>query len=243
MPDAVLIKADRPGTRGALSAFSFRSVDEQAKSILEQARAEADAILAEARREAEQLRRTERERAVEEGRTEGREQGHREGLKEGLAAGRQQGLEQAQAAFIDAAAPAGEALHALLEDFEARREALVRDAEQSMLGLAVAIAGRVVRGHLRLHPEAVREQAEAVIRLVARRHEVTLCLHPNDTELVTKHIPALKAQFTDLQHVRVQAEPELPRGSVRAIAGNGTAELNLEHALDELAEAVLGGAP
>src|SRR5687768_788959 len=95
----------------ALTAFSMRDVEEQAKALLLRSRQVAERLLAEAQREGEAIK----TRAHAEGLAEGRRQGLERGLEEGRTAGRQQALEEHRSTLTQAVAAltsAGQALDA-----------------------------------------------------------------------------------------------------------------------------------
>jgi len=240
MPEATLIKARHARSAGSLVSFTFQDVEEQAQRIIADAHAEAERMLADARQEIDELRESERRVVAERARNEGFTQGYEEGLRKGHEEGRAAGTEQGRDAFVDAAAPAGEALHALLSELEHHHAALRQDAEQELLELAVAIARRVVKHAFEVHPHAVADQVRELLTLAADRHRVVVSVHPQDFEVVSDTLPALRSLFADLGEISVSADDTLSRGSARLRTDNGLVELNIEEALDQLAVGILG---
>jgi len=135
--------------------------------------------LEEAKVQAEQIRRKAHREGIEAGRTEGIEQGRIEGIKRGLA----------EADDVRAT------LAALIDDLQRHRAALKADAEHHLIDLALAVAARVVKGHIDLDASVVRRNITAAVELVAAADRLRILVAPEDVQTVKDFLPDLASRL------------------------------------------------
>ncbi len=199
--DAVVLDLHDLGVRGA--------------AVLEQARREADKILSEARAERELLI----SGARDEGHAEGREAGHAEGLD----AGRAEGREAALGEWREKLAAFDAVWGAVLDEFTHARDAMLVEARTDVIRLAVLIAERVIKRAVEHDPSVVQAQMGEALGLLSRRTRARVAVHPEDEALAREAAPALLARFDKAEHIEIETDPLLDRGSctVRTDEGGG----------------------
>jgi flagellar assembly protein FliH len=240
MSAATIIKATKTADFGTLERFHFGSVEEQARRIVADAKKQAAELLEAAKAEIEQLREAERNAVSNKAYAEGFEKGLQEGRIKGEAEGLATGDADARKEFAAETTPAAAALSEALHEIQTQRTELRQNAESELLSLAVRIAERIVRRELTINPGAVVPQVTALIAQLADRSRVTVILNPQDMQVVQDHTPALHREFADLSEVELRADETVTRGGVRIRAGSGEAAIDIDRALSDLADAVLG---
>jgi flagellar assembly protein FliH len=203
----------------------------QAEQIRDRARRQAGQILVEARQEAERLT------------AEARESGRQEGLEAGRAQGEQAGREAGHAQALQQSAEDLSKLQqgwtAALERFDAERSQMMLEARQSMLELAIALAGKIVKRVPEVDPTVVHDQLAAAIEQMARPADVTVHIHPDDRPVVEQAMPELTARFGDLQHVTWSTDASIDRGGCRITYGKACIDATLDRQLQRITESLL----
>lgn len=198
------------------------SAKAHARSIIEEAHAERGRIIA---------------GAAEKGFAEGRAAGDAKGFEEGLARGAAQAL-----------AEQGEAARGLiaswrkaLDDFEARREGLHREASGGVLALAIAIAERLVKRAIEHDPMVVVRQMEEAISLATSSATLAVMVSPMDESLASSVLGPLLARLGSASHATLHADASLSRGSVVVRTGAGEVDARIETQMERIVRAILPG--
>lgn len=160
-----------------------------------------------------------------------REQARAEGMRQGYAAGCEQGMQAASAA----AAALGKTLDQMHEVGERMAAALEQDA----VGLALALAAKILAGALEVQPERVLDIVRGALRHIAQRRSITILVDPADMEIVSAAIGQLGAQAGGIEHCEVHADRRVGRGGaiVRTLEGEVDAcvDTQLEQAREVIA--------
>jgi flagellar assembly protein FliH len=192
----------------------------------------------EARRELDRLRAE--AKAAEAERDRIREQARREGLE----LGRKEALEAASKAERERVARETAPLAGLLEKaaagVEARVQELAAAAERDLLGLALAVAGKIVKAEVRSNPAAAGENLRRAIELTARRQELRILAHPEDLALLEAWLPDLRRRFADLGRVDFEASESVGRGGVVVRSREGSVDASVASQLAEIERGLLG---
>ncbi|MBV6514573.1 MAG: hypothetical protein HPKKFMNG_00201 [Planctomycetes bacterium] len=226
--------------RGALLSFSFVSIEEQAHSLLEDARTQAQAIVAQSRQLAETAAATEREAARSAGHAEGFAQGLKEGLLRGEEQGRAAAAQAARQEFEAAHQPAAQALAELLAKFRQVRTQLLEDARHDLMDLALNMAQRICRRSFEVDDQSVVRLAQEAIALTYDRSALDITLHPDDLAALTQQLPTLKSAFSDLGEANLHADCSLKRGEVRVGSRRGLVAVSPDTQLQQMADILLG---
>ncbi len=190
--------------------FRFIDFQVQAAEIVDRARADAEEILREAKGEAERIR----ERARGEGAAEGREQGARE-ERARLAGETQRSVDL---------------VVRLVREVEARRAELVQEAERDLVRLAIAIAGRVVKGEIRAKRRVAEENVRTAAALAAGRQGLVARVHPDDLKSI---------ELPRLGPLVLQADPSIERGGCVVELAPGEIDLQIATQLDQIEKGLL----
>ena len=164
----------------------------QADLMLQEAREEADRLMAQARSDVEQELEAIRAGARDEGYREGYSQGTMKAMEDGardreVVAGR---LEQEIAAFLEKATLA--------------REEMLRQTEEEMLDLCLAVAEKVVRVSLKSSSDVIVRMIQTATERMRRQEWVHIYISGCDTRSVAQISPALTTSLGALsQHIKI----------------------------------------
>ncbi len=149
-----------------------------------------------------------------------------EAYQSGLSAGRAQGAEEAAAEQR----PVLERLSRAVGEIAEQRRRFRREAEEDVVGLAVAIGRRVLHRELSLDPEALLGVVKAALKKIEGREVNRLRVHPADAAVVRKHFE----QTERTVRIEVQPDANLERGAVLFDTVRGTLDASVETQLAEI---------
>ncbi|WP_428939496.1 FliH/SctL family protein [Fontivita pretiosa] len=218
----------------ALSPFSMRDIEAQARQIILRAQQQAEQVLAEAQQQAGQIR----QRAYDQGFAAGREDGLKSGAQEGRSAGQQAALAEHRARLEQLI----KALSAAASELDASRRRLQADATAELIRLAVAIARRVTKLQGALDPSVLTANVTEAIRLVVQSSDVRIAVHPSQKQVLAEVLPALKVQWPQLQHVELVEDATLLPGGCRIFTASGEIDADLDRQIDRVAADLLPAA-
>ncbi len=229
---AKIVKSDDvPSRLPDLQGLDVRDLHEEARRIVESAKARADAMMAEAKRVAEELRIAARE--------EGRKAGLAQGRTEGVEQGRKEGREQAARQVSERTATTALAIEAALRALEDAKRAMERDAHAELLALALQIAAKVV-GAAAGDPEVVRLSVTRAVELACTRIGVVVRLHPRDLDAVRDFLPELHRRFADLEPVQIVADESVGPGGCVVTTREGSVDATLATQMEEIGRLLAG---
>lgn len=181
---------------------------------LDQAKTQAEALVVAAEREADRIR----------------EDARRAALEEGYAAGRADALQEL--------APAAEALATALAAARAREVEVAERIERDAVGLAAAIAEKVVAGAIAVEPERVLDVIRGALRAIVERESVVLQVNPDDLELVRDSLTEIAASLGGIDHLEVQGERRVERGGALLRTSVGEVDARVQTKLEKARAAV-----
>ncbi len=229
----VLKASEAAGQASRFKRFSFQDVQAEAREITARARTEAEQIVAAARGEAGALR--------EQARAEGFAAGETRGLAEGREAGHAEALAAAKAAFEQSQAMLVSALSTALDNADREKRKLLAAAHNDLIGLALAVAERVVKCVGRLDRDAAVANASEAIDLAGRRSDMVLEVHPEDHDAVKRFAETLLTGDEERRHVRVVSEEEISPGGCRFRSAEGSVDATLETQIERIVRHLLPG--
>ena len=150
----------------------------------------------EAERQAEELVKQAELKALEI-RREAEKQGFQEGLKRG----------------DDQVVAQVNSLAEMLSGFVSLKQDLLEQYEAQLLDLSMIIARKIVHQELVQHPEAIAAIARETIREMPAKGPIALKVHPDDYQVLHDLLPAMQAEFEQLEQVQLVATEGLERGS------------------------------
>ncbi len=158
--------------------------------------------------------------------------------------GRQAALEAARHAALEAMhaqwrtlAPA---LQHAIDDLVRLRSSWFRHWEQEVIHVAVAIAGRLVRGELSRRPEIAQQWIRETLELASSSHTLTLRLNPADYEALGSLRDTLCQEFGNLAPTNILADPQVAPGGCRVDTQYGHIDQQLDTQLARIEEELTG---
>ena len=206
---------------------------QQAQRMRVRAQQEADQILAAARTRAVEL--------ADEAQRSGHEKGFAEGKAEGLAEGHRTGHAEALSQSSDAIAQLQQRWSQAADEWDASRQEVERDAQESTLKLACMLAERIVRRVPQVDESVVVDQVNAAIEHVIGPVRVTVRVHPQDRPLMEDALPEVVHRLGTSSHVDLIEDETIERGGCIVEHGSGRIDATLATQLDRLTTALLPG--
>lgn len=164
----------------------------QAELILKQAREEAEELIANARAAAKAEQ--------EEIRMGARDEGYREGYAQGIS----KAMEDAQRDREAVAERLEKEVQAFLEKADMAREEFVRQSQDELLDLCIAVAEKVVRVSLKSSSEVIVRMIQTATERMKRQEWVHIYISGCDTKGAAQISPALTTALGALsQHVKI----------------------------------------
>ena len=196
LPAADGLPADEPPRRAAApvqeSGGPVQYAQLQAELILKQAREEAEQLLADARAAAKAEQ--------EEIRMGARDEGYRDGYAQGTA----KAMDDAQRDREAVAARLEKEVQAFLEKADMAREEFIRQSQDELLDLCIAVAEKVVRVSLKSSSEVIVRMIQTATERMKRQEWVHIYISGCDTKGAAQISPALTTALGALsQHVKI----------------------------------------
>lgn len=169
---------------------------------------EAEAILLSAREVAQQI--------------------EQEAYREGRAKGQQEAIDELQRRFE----PLDALLREVCREVTAARQAVITNAEEELIDLAIAVAERVLRSEVGARREAAVPIIRAALEAVGSRVVMAIRVNPGDVELLTEHRGELLGA---LESARLISDPAIASGGCVVEVEGGLVDARLESQLQEAA--------
>ena len=200
--------------------FHLKSFEAEGEAILDKAREKGREILIRTLRECKNLK----EKA--------RETGQEEGVKR---------AEEAERTRIAAeTASLSGLLSEAARQIEEQKKDLVEIAERDLVRLAVAIAGKIVKGEVASGHAVAAANVRRAVELAVSRGTLEILLHPDDHSNIEKYLPELTAEFTDIDSVELRDDPSVERGGCMVNTRIGKIDADLKSQLVEIERTLLG---
>jgi len=213
---STIIKTSSPNARLRPAAVDLADLAARADPQRDWLRGEAARIIATAKQEAEQIRR----QAAAQGRREGQ----------------QAAREELERRHAEAWATLLPAFSEVVEEVRRAKQAWLAHWEKSAVGLAVAIAERVVRRALADHPEVPLTLVREALELAAGNDRIRVCLNPTDHRSLGSEVETLARELSGLGPVEVTADAAISPGGCRVETRFGTIDQQFETQLARIEE-------
>jgi len=207
--------------------FNLADIRAEASEIIKRACDELD----KAKLQAEQIKKQaelDAAKIKELAQKDGFEKGFQEGLQAGKEQGRQEALEQSRAEFVRQSSTLIQNLNTVIDKFQGEREYLLAEAHQELVGLAIAIASKVIKKQLKVDSSIVAENIKSAISMIADKTSVIVRLHPKDIERLNLIAPEQAAKLTGLAHIQIQSDESIEEGGcvIQTKSGNIDAQIS-----------------
>lgn len=203
--------------------FKLTAFEQEAAAEVEKARQASRKILEDAAKEAEKVR----------------EQAYRDGFEKGFREGTGKAAAEERERVAKETAGLADLLGKIGRQIEAKRRALEASAEQDLVGLAVAIAEKIVRREVERGEPVTVENVRRAITLTAHRRSLDILLHKDDVKLIKTYVPALKKEFLDVADVRLRADESVSRGGCVVVTREGAVDADIRTQLEEIERQLL----
>jgi flagellar assembly protein FliH len=117
-----------------------------------------------------------------------------------------------------------------IEDLSGMRQRFRHEAEEEVIGLAVAIARRILHRELTVAPEALVGLLKAALEKIEAREVHRVHVRPEDVPLVQRHLDQIGLP----QRVELIADPALERGAIILDSSRGALDASVETQLAEI---------
>lgn len=207
--------------------FNLRSFEDEAQTIVAQARSKARDLLTAAIAEQQRIR----------------DQAYREGFEAGKVVGMQKGEEEERAKIAKSTAGLSQLLEGIAHGIEAKRNELLVNAERDLVSLSIAIAEKIVRAEIAAGRPVARESVKRAVELLVRRNEMEVRLNPADLEAVETYVPELRKQFSEIARIELRPDEAVARGGCVVATRQGGVDADLKTQMEEIERSLLGDAP
>lgn len=216
---AGIIKAGQRTAGGTTTqpvAFQLTDVSDQANAYVAAARAQAKEILAAAQREAEAVRKKAEQQGLQAAIDKAEQSKRRELAKQ-----------------VETLLPA---LKQSVAEFEQARTDWLRHWEKSAIGLASAIASRIIRREVAADPQITLELVRESLELAAGQAMLRIHLHPEDAQSLGPQVKQLGETWNRAAQVEVSPDGSVPKGSCRITTEFGDIDQRFGQQLARIAE-------
>lgn len=150
------------------------------------------------------------------------------------------GFAQGEKAGLEAAAKRGDAmlrrLTQTLDEMTTLRVQMIRETEQQMVSLALAVARRIIHREVSLDRDLLIAIARVALDRLGEEAEVSIHLNPDDFAATE----AARTREWEGTQVTVVADARVPRGGCRIESDFGALDAGIDAQIQELAQALLG---
>jgi len=228
-----LLKANDLRGLGSKVAFNFEDLVERGEAYLETIRQQVREMLQKAETDVETIRR--------EAHARGLEQGRQEGLRQAAEQIQKRAAEIADKSSRDSLATTLPAMKAAVEALVIERDRWLAEWEATAVGLAAAIAERLIKRHLELKPEVARDMIKNALQLAAGTPHIKVRVHTDDAALLGEPAADVVRALASSGDAEIVPDPTLKRGSCVIQTTHGTIDARLETLLERIVSELLEG--
>ncbi len=212
-------------------AFNLNDIEAEAEAIIARARRKYQEILDQAQAELVQLRQHAQEKGSREGYDQGNAQGHEEGLK--------QAFEQARQEFTQRSDFLLGAMQRHDEQFDKMKSALLFQAEQDIVTLAIEIARKVIKKVGLIHSEVAEANVKAAMELASKTSDLMIRVNPQDMDHLKKMVAGVGDIIGKSRHISYVADESIEPGGCVLLSAQGEVDGQLETQINRIADELL----
>jgi len=215
--------------------FNLNDIAAQARQIVADAHRQAQKIVADAQA---QVR-----RQIQDAHGEGYQKGFDQGLEQGKKEGAEKAWTQTRDEFAQQSLALCQSFQNALAQFDRHKAELLWQAEQGTVALAVAIAQKVLKDAVVLHPEITINTIKAALELVAQMTNLVIRVHPEHLEHLRQMTDMHEEIISSYKHVQFEADSTVSRGGAIVHTDKGEIDAQLELQIQRLAQELLMNRP
>lgn len=190
----------------------IKEAETASKSIIEKSKAEAEAALKKAK-----------------------EDGYQEGYRKGYNEGYEFGINEANSEAEEIRKNAD----TYIESCKSETEAYIKNKQEEILQLSIAIARQIIKSELAVNPEIVNKIAEQVLSQATDRKHVILKVNPADFNIVKNKKDDLSIYVENPNNLFIIADSNVTQGSVKAETPSGFIDGDIDTQLDMISKILL----
>lgn len=211
------------------SNYNLNDYDQQKKDFLKDIQTEAEAILKRANEKAEEVSKS----AYSEGRKkllaeieELKEQAEKEGYEKGLKVGEEKGYREEVERFKAESEPLLELLKKASDEFNAKVNQTIEDAEAKLVDASMDLAKAVLNVEPKYNQEVLVSRLKKAMAYLRPELELSVRINPEDAELAKKLMPRLLEELGASPSVKWLEDPNAEKSSVCVKAGESEVQFN-----------------
>ncbi len=208
----------------AEAARSIKVARETAATIVDTAKAEAEAIKKAASLEVTSVR----EKAYKEGYAMGEEKG--------IATGEKQGLHEASLDWQNLMQES----ESLINELQTSRMGILKASEEEMLKLVIAFARTVIKVEPLSQPEIILKNIDQALNRVSEVDKIVMRINIKDKSMCQAHKDQFLARLGSVSELRIIEDPTMSPGGIKIETGVGTIDATIESQTRELERALIG---
>jgi len=220
----------RPAMKEAV-VLDLGDIGAQAEKLRRAAEAKAQQIIDTAQQRADELA----EGAAERGQAAGFEQGQAAGFEQGVVEGRAQALAESQQRLAEVS----DTFLNLAAQWDAGAHQVHREAQQAVLEFALRLAEKVVHRVIEVDRTVVVDQVAHAMSHVLAPLDAVVQVNPDDVPILAEAMPQLVKELPGLDHVNLEATPDLTPGGCRIAFGDGQVDATIEKQLARIVDYIL----
>lgn len=226
-----VLKAHDARNLGSRAIFNYEDIRKRCDESVETAQKQAREILDKANREAEAMKRS--------------------AHASGLASGKEAAVRDVEAEIERRAREIGEklcaeklqttlpAMLAAVSALDRERDRWLADWEAFGVRLSAAIAAKILRRELDLHPENVIDMLGETLRLAAGSTNIFLRLHPDDVQLMGDHPEELTRSMSGCAETAIVPDESISRGGCVIESQHGVIDARIDTQLERIVDELL----
>jgi flagellar assembly protein FliH len=126
----------------------------------------------------------------------------------------------------------------LIEEVRRVHSAILAEADETIAGLAMEVAGKVIRRQVADLPEMVVEQVREAVARVKEGGTIRVQVHPDDVPLVQAAREAIEKALDGIATLQIESRPTITRGGCQVETPARLVDARLEVQLARLGEAL-----
>lgn len=215
----------------AAIVYSMADIEDQAASLLEEARAQASEIVRQANNKTKGIL----EAAVRQGKMQGFTQGFDAGKKEGRESGRKEALDEMRQNLRDLS----ELMQSATSQIEGYLQLIQAQVPRDVMILALEIARRTARIAGRHDPETLRYTVESAVKLLLSKSRARIAIHPQQHQLMAEIMQDMHMDVPQFENAQIVSDERIAPGGCRITCGEGEVDADLDKQIDRIAAEIL----
>lgn len=182
-------------------------------------------------------------RLIDDAKSKGHAEGHAEGLTRGIKEGREIGRQEAFKHTAPQLQQIQQAWTAAIQEWEALRSEIDREARQSIIDISLAVAEKLVHRIIEVDASVIVDQLGQAMSFILQPMDVVVRISPQDRAILEEAMPQLRAEFSNVTSIKLIEDPAMNHGGCVVSYGQGQIDASIETQIRRLTELMLPGQP